>query len=583
MFNKSIQQAAFRISGSNATNIPQINTVTISGSLELTGASSSLSLQNSAYKVIYLTTSGSNGTTSGIDGCTMTSTGSWNITKYGCLYFIDPDGGNINVTIPDPVLLNDGKWMKFAIPKLTNSKSNVRIVTTTTKSIATNNYYDLYTNGDRVELVVNNFSTAGAAGWKYRISDWALNIDNVINVSIGEEYGYKTIKSAVDYLNSFATAEASINVHPGTYNIGDTITINCAYPIHINGDSANTVILAASGGLQNKPMFNILSTSDIKKLTMYGSTLSGYRTGSNSTAIKISANDKYVAMEDLVLDNFNKAVHNNANSELWLFNSIISSCSIGLEVDSAGVSKNDVEINNISDCGIAVNLISGSNSDIVLMQNWIRPQNSGQIAVKHNSASFLYDEFVVQNNAWNSRGTFLSGINFGERNCSSIVLRNNATYEDKSPHGYFEVIANATATVITTQNVWTKATWDAYDTAYAVKFGTNGINEVVYYPSSSADLYMTVASSISFVNNNITGEMALVRNGTFNVNNELTAGEVIGASLFRAPTGGQSENVTVIAYFDGVQNNDRFNIVIKNTSSTSDATVSRLNGTITSQ
>lgn len=583
MFNQAVQQTAFTISGSNATNISQIEDIIINGNLQLTDISSSLSLQNTAYKVIYLTTSGSSGTTSGLEGCTMTTTGSWSITQYGCLYFVDPDGGNIQITIPDPAPINDGKWMKFAVPKLSNSKSTIRIITETTKSIATNNYYDLFSNGDRAELVVNNFSATGSAGWKYRLADWSLNINNVINVSPGEEYGYKNIKPAVDYLNLFANGEACINVHPGTYDITDTITINCEYPVHINEDSSNTVILTAATGLDNKPMFDIASTSDLKKLTLCGSTLANYKTGSNSTGVKISTDDIYLAIEDLVIDDFNKGVHNNANSEFWLFNSIIHSCSVGIEVDSTGTSANDIEINNIYNCGTGVNLVSGSGSDIIIMQNWIRPQSDEQIVIQHNSSSFDYHEFCVQNNAWNSVGTFLNGVNFQEPNCANIVVRNNSVYEDKMPHGYFEVQDSATETVITTLNTWTKATWDAYDTAYATKFGVNGINEVIYYPSSSADLYMTVAASISFANNNVNGELAIVKNGVFDVNNELTSGDVVGASLFRTTTANQSENVAVVTYFDGVQNADTFTIVVKNTTSTSNATVRRLNGTITTQ
>lgn len=149
---------------------------------------------------------------------------------------------------------------------------------------------------------------------------------------------------------------------------------------------------------------------------------------------------------------------------------------------------------------------------------------------------------------------------------------------------YFEVQANSNATTITTSDTWTKLTWDAYDVAESIGFGVSTINEteVLFLGNNcdECDLTINISLSVSFGAANKNAEFGIVKNGTFNVKNEVTAGTVIGSAFQRFPTSGQSENVYVFCKFSDVQVGDIFSIVGKNVTDTTNLTVERMVGEI---
>lgn len=138
------------------------------------------------FDQVYLTYSGTSGTTSGTKGCTLLSAGTWTITQFSTVYYIDDTDGNITIIIPDSDATNLGKTMHVSKPRLVQSGNHVLIRTVSNQTVAETSTFYLRSPNDRAELISVPFVGGGAAGYKYRVNMIDRSIHEAIEISIVE-------------------------------------------------------------------------------------------------------------------------------------------------------------------------------------------------------------------------------------------------------------------------------------------------------------------------------------------------------------------------------------------------------------
>ena len=144
---------------------------------------------------------------------------------------------------------------------------------------------------------------------------------------VGEYGDFKTIKSAVDWFNSYSDTDYEIMLDSGHHLITDTIIVNAGNYLQIRGQGSAVCFLDASTGLTGKPMFNFKSYCDIKQITADGSTLTDYGTLSNENFITFDTNSNiYSEITDIFINNFNIAIADLIGVDFFIFNFEISNC-----------------------------------------------------------------------------------------------------------------------------------------------------------------------------------------------------------------------------------------------------------------
>jgi hypothetical protein len=189
--------------------------------------------------VIYLTYDGVNGTQSGEKGCTLTSSGSWTITKLNAVYYLDSNLGALTITIPDVDSGNVNSELFFRKPGLMTESNSIILQTESGQDIGPSDSFYFEKPGSFATLVANNFGSGGLPNYRWRQVTDDKGIVNYIDVA--ESGGdYSDLQQAID------SAEDGnvINIHPGTY-IGNFVVDK---DIILRGDNTTNCILTSYSG-----------------------------------------------------------------------------------------------------------------------------------------------------------------------------------------------------------------------------------------------------------------------------------------------------------------------------------------------
>ncbi|MFA5068467.1 MAG: hypothetical protein WC466_10615, partial [Candidatus Izemoplasmatales bacterium] len=559
-------QKRAEISSTNMDVFVPLSASTISGGT-FYGNGSGLTnvMGNELLTPVYLTYDGTSGTSSGTHGVTLTSPGNWTITNFGYIYYIDDKDGNIEVTIPDASASNEGKVFAFTKPRLVASNNRIILKTVSGQNIAQNPTFRLNSPDDVIQIVSNNFGANGGAEWKYRPTYRSINEPQVLRVSPEGTALFSTIKSAVDYANSYITGSAVILVEPGDYSISETINIT-KENLKILGRGSEITTLYATPALSGSPIFRVGDKScDFENLKMSGS----YET---YAAIQFSGTP-YCEMHSLVIDGFERGVcFAISGTEIWLFDSIVKNNTLAGVCNLGGASIGISEV-TFENNGYGVNFYTGT-TQRHSVQNSIFLVNTGQTGIQWWTDQNTYEYAFFTNNAFYGDGTYISGFTWNSIKDSDVRLENNAGLDNYKPESWIWVSGNTDATTLTTQNTYYEAVIGAgkiVDSDFTKFSGTGTNTSTTYLPNPTRKGIFTIAGDISASNNNDILSIALYKNGTTRLQD----------IDVRTTTAGQPYPFS----FNGINNmddSDTFDIRITNTGvDTRTATLRTLMFTIT--
>jgi len=461
--------------------------------------------------VCYLTYSGTSGTTSGTKGCTLLSAGTWNVTRFNTSYFIDDKDGDVTVIIPDASALNEGQRIIVVKPRLVQSGYYIMVKTVSNQAVAETSSFYLRNPNDRAELVSVPFGANGSNTYKYRITNGTRSVHEVIEVSIGGTQLFSDVKSAVDYVNSYADGPRRIKINPGVYTISDTVEINCPYSMVIEGFGTEITKFNTSQSLSGKPMFDIVTSCDFRGITFSGH--SGYGLIDDECCLDCGVDDLYFEVNDVVIDSFYKGVEIEGDSEVWVFNSIIENCVDGIYCRGGSIGISEMSLfNNIN----GVDFSASTTGDTLSLQNTIFEVNTSQVGINYSDDLVKPKYFLVTNNAFYGAGDYISGFTFTSKTQSDLRVETNLGLPDYKPEAYVWVSGNTTATTATSQGVYYKP--NVLNTSIkqinTIKFSGGSSTQYFTYISDIERLgRFIISGDLSASNNNDIVSVALFKNG----------------------------------------------------------------------
>lgn len=484
----------------------------LASSLSATTFSASSINGDVIFDQVYLTFSGNSGTTSGTKGCILISAGTWFITQFSTVYYIDDTDGNITVIIPDSDATNLGKTIHVSKPRLVQSGNNVLIKTVSNQAVAETSTFYLRSPNDRAELISVPFISNGATGYKYRVNMIDRSIHEAIEISIGGTQLFSTIKSAIDYVNNYADGPRRLKINPGTYYIGETVSINCPYNIAIQGFSPELTHFVAQPSLSGTPMFEIITKCDFDRITFSG--CSGYGLVDDECCLDCSSDDLYIELHNVIIDGFYKGFEIDGNTEGWLFDSIVENCQYGIWISggTVGISETTLENNEIG-----AYFANTSTATTYSIQNTIFNINTNQVGILYvdNNIKPLYN--FASGNAFYGDGTYISGLTFSSITQADIRYESNVGLQDYKPECWVWVSGNTNATTLTTAGTYYKANIDtnSIQVVDMIKFsGGADTQYFTYLPKITRKGVFTISGDISASNNNDILSVALYKNET---------------------------------------------------------------------
>lgn len=482
------------------------------GTAWFTSISGSSITASTVLDQVYLTYSGTSGTTSGTKGCTLTSPGNWTITQFSTAYFIDDTDGNITVTIPDSDATNLGKTLHVSKPRLVQSGNYVLVKTVSNQAVAETSTFYLRSPNDRAELISVPFVANGAPGYKYRVNMINRSIHEAIEISVGGTQLFSDIKSAVDYVNAYADGPRRLKVNPGTYYIGETIEINCPYNIVLQGFSPELTHFIAQPSLSGTPMFDIVTQCDFDRITFSG--CPGYGLVDDECCLDCGSDDLYIELHNVVIDGFYKGFEIEGNSKAWVFDSIIENCVSGVWISGGtiGISETTLDNNNVG-----AFFANTSTAATYSIQNTILNVNTGQTGILYVDNGYKPTYNFATGNAFYGDGTYISGLTFSSMTQADIRYENNVGLEDYKPECWVWVSGNTNTTTLTTAGTYYKANVNvaAIKAVDMIKFSGGAVTQYfTYLPTITRKGNFVISGDLSASNNNDVISVALYKNET---------------------------------------------------------------------
>ena len=285
----------------------------------------------------------------------------------------------------------------------------------------------------------------------------------VNRVSVGTNGDYATLKEAVDWFNASATCDMEIYLDACHHLIADTITVNnSSYSLTIAGLGSNVTNLDAATGLTNKPMFNIKSTFDIKRVIANGSTLTDY--GDLSTevfALYDTTAGLYSEIKDIFMNTFYTVIKDTIGSDLFIFDYYMYDCiHSGIEINHTGSGNLDTEIGTIENTPTGIDFVKASTVQSVLISSLYFTNPTSGIGIKYDGANVVpNDRFAIQGCFWNYVGDFVSGFDFTRQDGrdAGITIKSCVGLTDRTPYFKINLEEGTAATTCTTQGVWYRA------------------------------------------------------------------------------------------------------------------------------
>lgn len=381
---------------------------------------------------------------------------------------------------------------------------------------------------------------------------------------------FQNIETAIAWLGtgSNMTNGTLLKVSGGAYNITDTITVDLAHPLKIQGACFSITSFNAATGLATKPMFIFKSDCDITKCSLDASTLANYGTQSGENGINIDTDDTYHEIKDAGIYGFNKGLYITSNSEFWVFESEINDCAVtGVEINTASTGSiyRSAETDYSNNASYGINLVQAT--DLYFSsENDTTELTAGQTFINYDGTNVTYTTLVVKGAIWNEVGTFRSGFDFTLARDADIEIMYNVGTEDTKPHCKINLANNTTVTSLT-DDTWAKATFT--NTSSYTKKWTIADNQMTYESSHVRDVLMILDGNVVTTQQPVLLTYGIVKNGNSAVR--------YGENTIYLDQNNRAFSFGTNVYLEDVAENDYFELWIMNSSNNGDATVQDLN------
>jgi hypothetical protein len=378
-------------------------------------------------------------------------------------------------------------------------------------------------------------------------------------ITVGENGEFDSIESAIDWLeNGNMSAPTELLLDSGSWDVENTIAIDLPYHLNIRGFDSNSVVIQPTTGMIQKPVFDLVSSVWIERLTIDGSNLEGFGETLLEDAIIITGSEYHEITGVVIANAYNGISLQGDGSSLWVFNSIIEDITnAGIEVSCDGVTVIDVSTNTFENCGIAIDLLESTDGVFTITNNIITC-SAGQVGINYTPATYVYsDTPSIFSNHWNNVGTFRGGFDFSRADGrdANIHLISNVGDENKDPHFKVNVADNTSVTTVTTAGTCYKAVFTDGDT-YSCKWKLED-NKYTYLQRAPTDIRVWVSGNIKVngVNRNVC--VSLRKDGIETA---------ISPLMVRTSAANQPQPFSIIAYLDNFNEDSYFEIFL--TSST---------------
>ena len=406
--------------------------------------------------------------------------------------------------------------------------------------------------GDSTNLYRFMSETYVANKGEWLIKDKFNKTEGLFEVS--GKSSWTTINEVLEFLSEHMTGPSVIRLSAGEYPITATHVIDLPYPVTIQGLTYSSTTLTAAPGLTGSPMFICESETYFKMLILDGSTLNNYGTAVGEDAIRLSGDDKYYEIKDIVISHFNKAVVILNTVELWMFECDVYDCVYGIDV-RAGSGEPFLKVSQVDfyNCTRGVCLTSGTNGTFSINGSGFYANTATDIAVCYVPGSFTFTDVFITGNTWNQLGKFIDGFDFTRSDArdGNAYIQDNAGYPDQTPQCKIDVINNSSTTTLTNNTTWYKANWTNTNTI--VKHFTVTGNKFTYQSKNSRNLLVMISGNLSVNNNNRTVSVMLLKNGSTQH----------GETTLRLTTASQAFQFATIIYLQDVKQGDYFEVYCK--------------------
>lgn len=348
-------------------------------------------------------------------------------------------------------------------------------------------------------------------------------------LEVSESGSFTSIAEAVEFLDEHMSGPTLIRLGGGEFAVEETITIDLPYPLTIQGLSFNLSIINCPD--DGSTAFEAKSECYFKMLTYYAGSAPG-------VCIELSGENTYYEIKDGYMVGFTKAILLSNSVDLWLFEVDFEDCSIAA-IEVAAGSGNVTLRTSESDfynCTIGLNLLSaGPESEISILNGTFYNKNSGQTGIVYlpttGTDNFQFASFIIQNNSFNSVGTFASGFDFslpGGRD-AKVFMENNAGVVTGRPNCKITVANSTTTTTITTANTWYKAAGFSGYNSHNTNFKVEN-NKITYLPVNSRNGITFLSGNLKCNNSPRTVQIAIVEKGDPNNMHGLTSLRITAAN-----------------------------------------------------
>ncbi|MBL7724654.1 MAG: hypothetical protein JNK27_10920 [Chitinophagaceae bacterium] len=410
--------------------------------------------------------------------------------------------------------------------------------------------------------------------------------DHLLDVNQGSSW--TTIQEAIEFLDLHMSGPTVIRLAEEVYDIDETISIDLAYSLTIQGISYGAATISAATGLTNKPMFRCISDCYFKMLDFDATSLTNYGTLAGEDAIRFLGSGTYNEVKDCTFERFYNTILDSTDAEIWVFETDISnSQGSGILVHGAvsGVKVKVAETDFIG-CNYGINLSKGSNATIQLASGGYYNANTGDTAIFYQPSTFTtFTSISITGNSWNNIGKYIEGFDFTRtdgRDANAIV-ESNAGMGDKKPSCYINLLNSSTTTTLTTANSWYKVNWDYTKiTSSTCKWtvtnasgGVNNVNRITFQPTNQRDGIIVITGNLSVNNSSRTISLGLVKNGV--------TGTRYGETTLRTSTSGTASQFSTVIYLSNISPTDYFEVYCSSANSSDIITMLDLNWHVTTQ
>jgi hypothetical protein len=461
-------------------------------------------------------------------------------------------GGDFTMKLPVITGADDG--LSITIKNIGAYTTQVNVVGNGTSKIDGIDTSKLYRNKSRTFVAYNSH---------WLLKEKEVELANTFDV--GPNESWTTIPEVLEFLGGrrHMLGPSVVRLDGGTYTLTATETVDLDNALTIQGPSYGQAYIEASGIAPGNALFDCVSEVSFKMIGFQGEG----KTVSNG--LKLQTPYQYHEIKDCTFDGFNKAIDITSNVDVWLFESDISNCTMGVDIAVTG--GNDyisflTSESDFSDCTNGINLTSGDSATISI-QNCTFTCATGQMGLNYNGTTFIgIKSFFFTNNTWNNMGSFVNGFDFTLARDANVNIENNSGIENKNPKCKINVINSTLATTtLTTAGTWYKAVWDSIPTPSVYNYiplkWKVFMNKFIFLPQNHRDIFIIVAGDLSVNLNGATVNIAIVKNGVTTTR--------YGETTLRIPTlqgGNTSANApyqfSTVAYIQNIGKNDKFELYV---------------------